>query len=338
MSEVPAGWYPHPYHRGQDLYWDGSSWTADARPSVVASVEASTPREVSPHPAAMVQPARPRKAWMALTLIPMALVLAIGGVLMLVVRTSSPEATVAKALAATLALRSADVTIDGSAHIEGINAPITGSGAFSFTQNAGSMTLRVSAAGEHLTEKVVNDHQHVYINLGPALSKILPVKSWISMPIVQTKNASGLGTGSAGSTDPGAVLNILGRGESKVTPLGSSTLNGVPVQGYLVLVNSAEIKREENDSHLPEWLRQEAAVVRDEKVGYKVYVDSSGTVYRLTSGNSEQVGAQAVDEYVTMDFSRFGTSIEVTAPPANQVTSYAVFLKDLKAAESQTES
>lgn len=33
MTEHPAGWYPDPYDRARERYWNGSEWTDDYRPA-----------------------------------------------------------------------------------------------------------------------------------------------------------------------------------------------------------------------------------------------------------------------------------------------------------------
>jgi hypothetical protein len=348
MSEVPAGWYPHPYHQGQDLYWDGSGWTADSRPSALPSTPSvpagSSAPAVIPAPglpaaaARPTQPARPRAAWLAFTLIPILGVLVIGAVLILVFRSSSAQSTVAKALSATLARGSSDVTVSGSASVEGITAPVTGSGQFNFTRNIGVETLKVSVVGQTIRETVINDNQNIYLNLGGLISKVLPGKSWLSMNLSGSEKSVGLGTGSSsgsGASNPGAELNILGHGENRVTALGPSVIHGVPVQGYLVLVSMAQIKKEVTDPHLPEWVRQAAQAIRDERLGYKVFIGGSGTVYRLTTGLTERVGGQLTDEFFSTDFTHLGTTVHVTPPPADRVGSYTAFVKAAKAIQSK---
>jgi Protein of unknown function (DUF2510) len=343
MSDVPEGWYPHPYQAGLDLYWDGSGWTTQTRPSDITTATATpsgspepsgppaAPSSGRPQPAS--HPARPRAAWLALTLIPILVVLAIGGVLILVVRNPSPQAEVANALAATLSKGSADVTLSGKIHVAGVSAPISGKGAFSFTRNVGVEDLKVTLAGQTIVEKVINFNDDFYLNIGNDISKVLPGKSWIQLNLSNSDKATALGAGGAtgAGSNPGAELNILGIGGERVTALGPSTINGAPVQGYLVVVGSAEIAKEVANPHLPKWVRQAAAQVRNEKVGYKVFVGDSGTVRRLTTGLSESVDGQSYYEFSSQDFSHLGTAVHASPPPADQVGSYAAFVKAAKA-------
>jgi Protein of unknown function (DUF2510) len=331
VSDTPAGWYPHPHQVGQDLYWDGSGWTAEARPTV----------RVPPTPTvAGVTPARPRAAWAAGTLIPIGVVVVIGAVLPFVVTPPSPRSTVSKALAGTLAQRSAAVTISGSEHVDGIVVPVTGSGLFDFIHNEGSMVLNVSAAGQTIREKTITSHQSVYLNLGPLISKVLPGKSWVVVDASQLSAkggaSSGLAPGGPGAGNPGALFNILGNGANAVSALGASTINGVPVQGYLIVVSPATVKAEISNPRLPQWERRAARSVSDAKVGYKVFIGPSGLVYRLTTGVAETAGGGQVEEFISMDFAHFGTAVNVTVPPTDQVGSYSAFIKAAEALQSGT--
>jgi hypothetical protein len=152
----------------------------------------------------------------------------------------------------------------------------------------------------------------------------------------QGSGSSGLGSGGPGTGSPGAIFNILGNGANAVTSLGQSAINGVPVQGYLVVVSPAAIKAEISNPHLPQWERQGARSVSDAKAGYKVFVGPSGLVYRLTTGVSENTANGQVQEFVSMDFTKFGTAVKVMPPPTDQVGSYQAFVKAAEAQQSGT--
>jgi hypothetical protein len=243
-------------------------------------------------------------------------------------------------LKATLAEHSARTAISGSEHIDGVVAPITGSGAFDFIHNVGSTVLTVSPEGQSIRGKTITTNQTVYVNLGPLISKVLPGKSWIVLSGSEYSGkggaASGLTPGGPGTGNPGAIFNILGNGANSVTSLGDSTIKGVPVQGYLVVVSPAAIKAELSNPHLPQWERQAVRSVSDTKIGYKVFIGPSGLVYRLTTGVSEKAAGAQFEEFISMDFTNFGTAVKVTAPPADQVASYPAFLKAAQALQSTT--
>jgi hypothetical protein len=297
-----------------------------------------TPAGPDPQPRP-ARPTRPRAAWAAATLIPIVVVLAIGGILLLAVRSPSSRSTVSKALTATLAERSAAASLSGSEHIDGVVAPISGSGVFDFIHNNGAIVLNVTAAGQTIREKTVTFHQSIYLNLGPAVSQVLPGKSWVSIDASQYSAtggaSSGLGAG-GGTGSPGAIFNILGNGANAVTALGPSTIHGVPVQGYLVVVNPAAIRAEMSNPHLPAFERQAARSISDTKAGYKVFIGPSGLVHRLTIGMTEHASGGQVEIFISMDFANFGTPVKVTPPPADQVGSYAAFIKAAEALQSTT--
>jgi hypothetical protein len=273
-------------------------------------------------------------------LIPIVVVLALGGILLLAVRSPSPRSSVSKALTATLAEHSAAAALSGSEHLDGVVVPIDGSGLFDFIHNDGSMVLNLTSAGQSIREKTVTYDQSIYLNLGQIVSQVLPGKSWVSINASQYSAngaaSSGLGAGGPSTGSPGAIFNILGNGANAVTALGPSTIHGVPVQGYLVVVNPATIKAEISNSHLPAWERQAARSISDTKAGYKVFVGPSGLVHRLTIGMTENASGGHIEIFISMDFANFGTPVKVTPPPAGQVGSYAAFIKAAEALQSTT--
>ena len=66
----------------------------------------------------------------------------------------------------------------------------------------------------------------------------------------------------------------------------------------------------------------------------KVFVDGSGLLRRMSIGLTETVGSSgtiSVDE--SLDFSDYGSPVDVSAPPSDQVVSFQQFLQDAEAAQ-----
>lgn len=42
MTNVPSGWYPNPHNPGEEMYWDGTSWSGAARKLSASRVEEAT--------------------------------------------------------------------------------------------------------------------------------------------------------------------------------------------------------------------------------------------------------------------------------------------------------
>jgi len=62
MTNVPSGWYPNPHNPGEEMYWDGTSWSGAARKLSASRIEEAT--LVRADAAAPAQPTgAPEPAW-----------------------------------------------------------------------------------------------------------------------------------------------------------------------------------------------------------------------------------------------------------------------------------
>jgi hypothetical protein len=167
----------------------------------------------------------------------------------------------------------------------------------------------------------------------PGLAQVVPGKSWLSVDLSSLgasagQNPSALATGD----NPTAMLRILAQQGNTVVPLGSSTINGVSVQGYSVTLDPTAIKNKIAQDKLPSWMADALSHLNIGDANLDVYVDGSGLLRRFRLSLSETVpsaGTVRVDE--SLDFSDYGTTVTVTAPPPDQVVSLQQFLAQANA-------
>ena len=260
----------------------------------------------------------------------LAMVLVGGGVFLLFGRHADADAAVADAVGAALASHSADFSVSGSGGAAGQTFTLTGSGAIDFTQNAMQMSLTVSSGSEQVTEQAVYLDKVMYLNLGSAIGQIVPGKSWIALDLgqlTQGNAAQSLGTGSSLGDDPAAALQALAQDGNQATDLGSSTINGIAVEGYAVHIDAATLNADIAKENLPSWMRDAVASVSNPNVDYKVYVDNSGRLVRMTTETTATVRGLSVNEGVAMDFSDYGATVDVSVPPAGAVEPFQTFLQ-----------
>jgi hypothetical protein len=272
---------------------------------------------------------RRRTAVKALSVV-MAMVIVGVGAFLLFGRGKSADAAVADAVNSALASKTADLNVTGSGGAAGTTIAISGTGAIDFGQNALQTSLKISGGPVQLTEQTVYLNKTIYLNLGNEIGQVLPGKSWLSLDVSQlTQGSADTSLGGAGSlgTDPAAALRVLAQNGNKATDLGSSTINGENVEGYAVTIDPAAIKAELANANLPAWLQQAAKSVSDPNIGYKVYVDGSDQLARLTTDVSETVSSLTVHEGITMDFTNYGAAVNITAPPSSEVAPFQSFLQ-----------
>jgi hypothetical protein len=254
-----------------------------------------------------------------------------GGTFLFVGRNPSADAAVALALNSTLSNKTADLTVTGTVGVGSAGVNVTGTGVVDFTQNAAQLALNTSVHGNQVTEGEVTVGDTIYLNLGALVSQELPGKSWISVGLGQLNqggSASPLGIGGGLSTNnPAAILKILGQHGNTVTALGQSTINGTTVQGYSVEVDPADVRAEIASAHLPTWMKQSVSTSGNLDISYRVFIDGTGNLYRMTTDLSVPVDGQSLNGVISMDFSNFGTATDIDAPPAEQVAPYQTFLQ-----------
>jgi hypothetical protein len=260
----------------------------------------------------------------------MAMVIVGVGAFLLFGRGKSADAAVSDAVSSALASKTADLNVTGSGGAAGATIAISGTGSIDFGQNAMQTSLKISGGPTQITEQTVYLNKTIYLNLGNEIGQVLPGKSWISLDVSQlTQGNADTSLGGAGSlgNDPAAALRVLAQNGNTATDLGPSTINGVNVEGYAVTISPAAIKAELANANLPAWLQQAAKSVSNPNIGYKVYVDGSDQLARLTTDLSETVTGLTVHEAITMDFTNYGTAVNIAAPPSGEVASFQSFLQ-----------
>ena len=361
---APSGWYPDTTRPNTERYWDGIAWTEQARfpgvrpfespvpaalaqplgdPPAVSMFEVSTAAIRDGANAQPAQTHRPRRPVVVKTLsLLLAIILVGGGAFFVVSRHTDADAAVADAVNSALASHSADITVSGSGDSVNGDFTISGTGAIDFGQNALQMSLQIATGPESVGVQVVDLDNEMYMNLGNLVGQVLPGKSWISLELGQSTQgdvAQSLGAGGSSLTnDPAAALQGLSQTGNTVTDLGSSSINGVTVEGYSVHVDAGILKRDIAQGQLPAWMQQAASTISSPNIDYRVYVNGSGQLARLTTDVTEIVSGHLVDVGITMDFSDYGATVNVAAPPASAVGSFQSFLQAAESLSGQFSS
>jgi hypothetical protein len=248
-----------------------------------------------------------------------------GGILLSQGRGPSASASVASAVASTLNNRTADLSLSGTFGTGSAGVSVSGTGTVNFTQNAAQWQMETSLHGHQVTESAVTVGDTVYLN-GAFVSQFLPGKSWISMNLGQVDQVAGASPlligGELTTNSPSAILKILGQPANTVTALGPSIIDGTTVQGYAVHLSQADVRSMIDRANLPTWVQQSISSSGNVDVSYKIFVDATGLLYRMTVALAVPVNGQSLNGALSMDFSNFGTATTIAAPPADQVVSY----------------
>jgi hypothetical protein len=232
---------------------------------------------------------------------------------------SDTGSALSAAVTTSLHSRSADIALSMTIGASGQGLTIAGIGDTSFATSATNLTLTYSAGGQPLTERAVIDGSTAYYDLGPVVGDVVPGKTWVSIDTGKdVSGTSGVGAGGIFS-DPTAMLSVLQAEGTAVHALGSSSIDGVPVQGYSIRLGPAGIAKTIASEHVPAYMRTEVASVHYSRLSYDVYVDSASHLKQIRTTGAFSVAGQGATITSTMEFSNYGTPVSAQPPPASQV-------------------
>ncbi len=316
-----------------------------APPPPQPATSSDQPGSSAPQPAGTSRPpqrAASSRERLRLGIISLALLLVAGGAIGGIVSTTSGSASpgageaatnfVVSSTQTTLSQHTADVAISGTVSADGQSVPIQGIGYADFDTNSFEADVSVAAASHSIAEHelVVDDHVYVAVTVdGSNLSTVTGGPEWIDVPLPD-QDSSSLG---AGNVDPLDQLKLLEQRGATVVPLGTSSVNGFTVSGYVVTFSAAEMQQEvqtelQQEVQSQELTQAEAqqALAAAQALGpptLRVYFDGGGVL------REESVTTQGpVSETILMDFSNYGTPVSIQPPPSNDVISFTQFEHD----------
>jgi hypothetical protein len=217
-----------------------------------------------------------------------------------------------------------EVTADGAVDTSGRRATMS-MDLGSLADMAGAQLGNISA--DDLRVDAMFDWPVMYMRM-PFLSKQLPGGAeWVKLDVEELAKRQGVqlpGFGSIGQNDPSAFLDFLKAATPDLRNLGPAKIDGVETTHYL-----ARIDLNRYVSRLPKAQRKqlEPALAQLDQFtsGGQVrplvdaWVDAEGLVRRFAMTLSLPSGTQQAEMSLQMDLHDFGTSVEVTAPPADKV-------------------
>ena len=226
---------------------------------------------------------------------------------------------VSTAATATLHKKTAAVAIDvkiTSTALGQTQGP-NGTGDFNLAKEQGTMTLTVPGLpASAQQQQLVFDKKTVYVNLGSSLSATLPGKTWVTGSVLDISSSTqGIGTTLSGFEqmvgNPAGLLRQLKGTSSTVVPLGASTFDGVPVQGYTVTLSSKVLDKS-------------ATLVPTLHTSETVYV-ADGLIKAIVIPTTMSAGGQLLHENTYVVYSNYGAPVTVTIPPPSEVVTLAQY-------------
>lgn len=232
---------------------------------------------------------------------------------------------------ATVAAGSADVSSSFVLASPAGSTTETGSGIYSWASNVGELTYRIEAKLTSFEENDIISGDDEYSQLSTSSTPGAPNGSKWSETTWTGPSSDPLGSlffGAPGPPNPGALLQLLDSKASSITNLGNRRIGAVDTTHYL-----AEIPLSDLDVGTTEELEQAEHEFGTTSLGVGFWVDSSQLLRRLTFGisihrlpavpsteGSAVTAKLPITATATLNVSNYGVPVDVTPPPAGDVT------------------
>ena len=177
-----------------------------------------------------------------------------------------------------------------------------------------------------LEGEVVFDGFEIYMQL-PILTASLPEgKSWLKLDLQSALEGQGVDLGQLGSigqSNPTATLRQLEAVSEDLEDVGEEDVRGVPTTHYEATVDLTrypDVVPEEEREAVQESVDALIELTGTETIPTEVWVDEDGLVRRFSQSYSyDQPPAGEVRQSQTIEFSDFGTEVDVEIPPEDEV-------------------
>jgi hypothetical protein len=271
-----------------------------------------------------------------------ALAVVAGGIIGLGIGVSGPgsvnaAAQVIRGARVTLSQHTVDLVLRGSLSVQGQTVPLSGNGEADLTNQLIEMNEAITTNSQTIVEKMVSADSNLYFSFEQngvnQISVVVPGKQWVEEP------TNGLTTPTGALTsNPLAQIQLLAQRGNAVSTLGSSTIGGRSVRGYLVNISHATMVSAVRRAIGSEGLSPAAkdAVLKSlsemSPPTLKVWISADGLIRReeVTLGLTVS-GVSATGDAV-IDFVNYGASVAIETPASSDVVSFNDFVSATQAA------
>lgn len=229
----------------------------------------------------------------------------------------SLDAVVLSAVQRTSAEKTARMSMDLSFDAGGQSLVAAGPGTIDFAHQAMQLDLEVSGAFPAFHMPLVLVDGTVYESV-PDLGQIAPGKTWVSITTQsgsQSSQPSILGSGA----NPTGLVGLFAVPEASITDAGATNVDNVPTHGYYATFSETALDQARADPQVPAQLRSALADVID--LSGRAEIDQAGRLAEETV-NMTINGDVPVTLSESLDFSGYGASVAISAPPASQVVPF----------------
>jgi hypothetical protein len=242
--------------------------------------------------------------------------------------TTAPVNAIETAYTSTTSAGTAKIAMTMSVvgqQLKGMSFNVSGNGVMDFAHKTGDLTTNMM--GMDVETRYIDGVQ--YLHLPANLLAMAGGKPWVKVDPSQLPagGMGSLGGLTSTTTDPSQVLSYLRGMGSNITVDGPATIDGTPTTHYTAQLTVAELAKNENLS--ADQVAQMQKLLGNGPVPVQLWVDGQNLLRQVSfqqsmdigavTGQSSGPGSGSVTMSMTMKLSDFGTPVNVTAPPADQV-------------------
>jgi len=207
---------------------------------------------------------------------------------------------------------------------------IRATGAFDHGQ--GEMTMDLSDVagaagidpGQVTMRYLIVEGSPVMYMHAPALMKaIAGGKDWVKLDLGAAASKLGVDTSSmfgSSSQNPAEVLGML-RAAGEVHPVGTATVNGEATTEYAGTIDLEKAAKLGGSTTAS--LKSLESLGVPASMPFEVWIGADGLVRKLHVDESMTVSGQSMSVSIVIDLSDYGTRVDVSAPPADEVADLA---------------
>ena len=238
----------------------------------------------------------------------------------------TPVAAVRAAADSTSSAGSSRIELVSDTKAAGQSFTITVRGVYDYAARTGALTTELPAAagGGAIEQRILGDTLYMKLPQEPDV-------------FYQLDTAALAGSSFANTSDPSASFQALKGVSEDVREVGTQDVRGTATTHY---TGTYDVRAaiEQAQGAVRQLLEKTLGSADLSSVPFDVYLDDQQRVRKfeqtLELPASEQTGGQPVTSRTVMELFDFGTPVEVTAPPADQVKDGAPLLEALNGATS----
>lgn len=227
---------------------------------------------------------------------------------------------------------SMDAQIESGDGAQTTSVHLVGTGGVDFQAHQGSMDMTLSKGAEQLAIQMVFDGTVVYEKLPPQSSGLPAGKPWIKLDLEALSKQSGVDVAQleqSTPTDPSQSLQYLLGVSKDVHVVGQDSVRGTSTTHYRVSIDLNALA--DKGSVSKDAIRRLSQLQGGAQIPADVWIDAQGRVRRmrlslnLPGSASSTVAGGTMTE--TIEYYDFGVPVNVTLPPASEVTDLSDLIK-----------